>query len=103
MVKPTAFRQADLVYYVDVPFDQETIEISGEPEVSSATVGNLGLHNLEFGENHFIIPVTGDNMIVRKYHIFVNRSKSHDNLLKSLTVQSGGKTYEYSPEFDPEV
>ncbi|NLW15261.1 MAG: hypothetical protein GX038_03250, partial [Erysipelothrix sp.] len=101
-LKP-AFHQGTMVYEVDVSYEFDTIEITGETVEASAQVSNLGEHQLEYGINQIKIPVRAHNGVVRTYHVFVNRSRSHDNYLNTLQIQVGGTNQTFTPKFDPKV
>ena len=101
-MKPLFFG-GQMVYNIDLSYEHEEIKISGDTNEASALVSNLGMHQLKYGVNHIKIPVKANNGVVRTYHLMVNRSRSNDNYLNTLRVESGGKVFNYSPKFDPKV
>ena len=88
-------------YEIEVENYVDTINLTGKPESSKATVTGNGLKNLTVGSNKFQIVVTAEDGSIRTYFITVIRkeSESAKTSLDDLVVVEG----EINPKFSPEI
>lgn len=103
------FNENTLVYTLaDVPFDKNTITITATPKDSDATVEGTGTINLNTGDNEISITVTAHDTVTKTiYKVKVNRAKSDNTYLKTLTLaekpftfNKTTKTYSIDVEYD---
>jgi len=106
----TGFREDLLAYNIGtVPFETTSINISATPKDSDATVTGTGIVNLNTGSNTIKVTVTAqDGVSKTEYTITVNREKSSNTNLSSLTLQEKAFTFNkttkiYNVEVDNEV
>jgi len=90
------FNENTLVYTLaNVPFNKTSIEVSATPKDSDATVTGTGTMNLNTGANEIPITVTAhDGTTKTIYKIKVERAKSDNTYLKSLTLAE--KTFSFN-------
>ena len=69
----TEFSKENTTYFLTVPNDVVSINITTTKEDSSSTVCIYGDDNLKVGVNKVLITVTAENGDVRNYRIFVDR------------------------------
>lgn len=84
------FNKNTLAYTAKVPNSVSKITVDGEAEDSNATVTGDGLINLSTGTNTVTITVTAEDGTTNKvYTVEIERAKSSDATLKSLTSTDG--------------
>ncbi len=72
----------------DVPYDTTTLDFGATPTPGASLSGDIGVQNLDVGDNTFEINVTAeDGVTTGKYTIKVRR-KSNDYSLSDITVTS---------------
>ncbi|QNN60631.1 cadherin-like beta sandwich domain-containing protein [Erysipelothrix inopinata] len=98
-----SFYKGTLVYNVDLTPEESTLKLDGEATLTSSKVEGLGNYDIPYGETHIKIPVTSKTGITRTYHVFVNRSRSHENYLQDLSVKLKGDVLQMKPAFDPKI
>lgn len=86
--------------YELLPVDNsvDKIIIGAEPVDETSRVEGIGEKNLSTGNNTFPITVTAEDGSIKIYEISINRAKSSNNYLASLTINEG----DYTPEFSKE-
>lgn len=94
------FQESTLVYTLaDVPFTKTSIVVSATPKDSDATITGTGTIQLKTGENEIPVTVTAHNGVDQTvYKIKVNRAKSNNAYLKSLTLAE--KTFTFNKTQD---
>lgn len=84
------FNKNTLNYTATVPNSVSKITVNGEKEDTNATVTGDGLINLSTGSNTVTITVTAeDGTTTKVYTLDIERAKSSDATLKSLTSSDG--------------
>jgi len=85
-------------YTVSVDEKVSSIVIGATAQDRNASVSGVGQKNLNFGDNNFSIVVKAESGATKTYNINVNRkdNRSNDNKLKSLTVNGGSLSPEFS-------
>ena len=91
------YEKTNLFYSVDVPNNVEQVNIITILEDESATIDYNPVVDLDYGENTEYITVTSSGGAIRTYTLKINRIKSSENELTSLTTNVG----EFDKEFDP--
>lgn len=87
-------------YIINVDNNVDRVNIEAEALDETASVEGTGEKMLSTDENTFVISVTAQDGTVKTYTIKINRAKSSNNYLSSLTI-NGAK--DYTPEFDKET
>lgn len=95
----TGFNKTKELYTINVESTKQDITIGASAEDSYASLIGVGTFNLESGVNTFAIVVTAENTSQRTYSVVVNKSKSNDSSLSSLSVVQST----LSPSFSKEV
>ncbi len=91
---------SDTNYYeVEVPYNIESVTLTGELEDKNATVTGLSTYNLDVGLNVLSVKVTSVENIVRYYQVVVTRKKNDEARLASLQILGSS----LSPNFDKDV
>ena len=94
------FDPNDLSYRVEVPNNVSKITVSTTKQDPNATVTGDGEISLSTGDNTVTLTVLAEDKVTKKvYTVVINREKSNNNLLSSLTSSDGLIT----PTFDPGV
>lgn len=94
MMTPTFNKILD-TYKVVVPNNVDKVNIVAIPEVSTTTIIGDGIKNLQTGVNIFSITTTAEDGSQDSYTIMIEREKSNNNYLKSLTAEEGAFTEEF--------
>ena len=89
------FNKDELKYSLNVENEKDKINIEATLEDETASVTGIGDISLKTGENILNVTVTAEDGSVKVYEIAVTRAKSNNNYLKSLSVNEGT----ISPEF----
>ena len=99
-LQPT-FNKETMYYEVNVPENVDTVNVFAEAEDTTAMIDStdLGIKSIAPGENRFYITVESQSGAIRTYQVVVNRSKSTENKLLTLTSDIGT----WNQEFDSEV
>ena len=86
-LKPS-FNKNTFEYTVNVGENVSSIEIGAIKENDKSTItGNIGVNNLNYGNNNFSVQVTAeDNKTSNVYKLNVIRAKKSDNTLKELNI-----------------
>lgn len=86
-LKPS-FNKNTFEYTVNVGENVSSIEIGAIKENDKSTItGNIGVNNLNYGNNNFSVQVTAeDNKASNVYKLNVIRAKKSDNTLKELKI-----------------
>ena len=95
----TGFNKIKQSYTIDVPSDKQNITLGASTEEIHATTKGLGTFNLETGVNTFDIVATAENGDERTYSIIVNKLKSNNSDLSSLSITQTN----INPTFNPKV
>ena len=90
-LSPT-FDKTTISYEVEVPYETETITVTGEPEIETSVVSGNGEYNLRVGNNPIEIKVTSEGNITRTYTINVKRLKSNNAKIIRITSDLGEVT-----------
>ena len=93
------FDKETLEYHVEVESNVNNLNIIYEREVETSKVQIIDNRNFKAGENVVQIKVIAENGEQRIYKIIVNRKKSENNYLLSLSTNYGT----LQPEFNKEV
>lgn len=83
------FSKENNTYTINANSNKNKINISSTSEEEHATVTGNGEFDLVTGVNTFVIKVVAENGEARTYSIIVNKMKSTDNYLKSLSIDEG--------------
>lgn len=102
VMKPD-YLKTTIYYEVNVGNEITSINIDGEPEVSTSTVSGLGTYDLDVGENLIKIEVTSAIGVKRIYTIKVTRALNSNNYLSSLNLKNGSTPLEITPIFDKDI
>ena len=86
-------------YTITVPNKTNTVNIVATPEVSTTKVAGAGQKDLKTGINVFTITTTAQDGSQDTYTISIEREKSNNNYLSSLSTQEG----EFVESFDRET
>ena len=86
------FNKSILTYTVEVENGIEYIEIDGSPDYPLSTVTGFGDYKLKVGTNQIPIVVTSPSGIKRTYIVIVNRKRSSNANLASITANIGTLT-----------
>lgn len=93
------FNRETELYTINVPSTKENITISAEAEEIYSSIIGIGTFNLESGINTFPIIVEAENKSRRTYSIVINKDKSDDSTLSSLSVSKTN----INPNFSPDI
>ncbi len=98
-LQPT-FNKETMYYEVNVGENVETVNVFAEAEDQTATIDStdLGYKTISYGENRFYVTVESASGAVRTYQVVVNKAKSTENKLLTLTSDVGV----WNKEFDSE-
>ena len=77
-------------YLINVQYDVKSIEITGIPNSSNATIVGNKTYSLHTGENDITLSVTSEAGTTKNYKVRVVRDKSDNDDLSFLYVQEGG-------------
>ena len=66
-------------YFLSIPDDMTSLDVSAVPSDSSATVAVTGNSDIPEGRSKIMISVTADDGSVRVYRIYVDRGGSTDD------------------------
>ena len=97
--KEKAFDKETSEYYINVGSDVNYLTLAYTKEDETATVEVTGNSGFKAGDNMVTITVTAENGDKREYKITVNKARSTNCYLSSLSTSSG----ELSPEFNKET
>jgi len=86
-------------YTVSVPYETETITVSGRLEDSNATVTGFDTYNLEVGKNEIPVTVVAEDGTTNIYTITVTREEIVSSKLANLKVSN----YDIQGEFNSDV
>lgn len=86
-------------YTVTVPYEVDTITLSGVAEDPNAIVTGFDQYSLEVGQNEFVIVVTSEDGETNTYTVTVTREKIISSKLKELSVQN----YQLNQTFNQDV
>ena len=91
------FNKTKESYNIDVDSTKQSVVISATTDEVHATTKGTGTFNLVTGENTFNIVVTAENGEEKTYTIVINKEKSDNSKLSSLSIEQTTITPEFSP------
>lgn len=83
------FNKEKNIYTIDVDSTKTSIIVNGNTEDSSSNLEGAGFYELKSGVNTISLVVTAENKQTRTYSIVINKAKSDNSYLKSLTISEG--------------
>ena len=86
------FEKEELTYEVEVPYETETLTVTGVPEIETSVVSGNGEYNLRVGNNPIEIKVTSEGNITRTYTVNVKRHGNNNADIETITSNLGEVT-----------
>ncbi|NLJ17500.1 cadherin-like beta sandwich domain-containing protein [Globicatella sulfidifaciens] len=86
-------------YFVEIPYNFESIELKAITEDSNSRVEILNNENLTVGNNDIIVRVEAENGDIRNYIIHAFRQGLYNNALQTITVSVDGKVISQDDKF----
>lgn len=100
------FNKNILTYYVVIPFETNSLNITAETENENSTIKIVGNTNLNRTENTIKITVTAPNKTSKTYNIIATKQKENDLVLTSLFIEGSdlssnfnGLNYNYTFDY----